>query len=173
MNLKLLTIAIAVCLLLSTSACSKQPEHTYKASVQTALEQADLKDVSVSEDDDKNTITLTGTLHSEEAKQQAADVAKSNAGNRIVVNEVSVQPMGQESEAKNIASSLDNRIEDNYRAALAAKGLDKEQIRFDAKNGVLILKGKVKSPSQRKEAEQLAQAVPNVQQVLNQIDVSR
>jgi osmotically-inducible protein OsmY len=173
MNLKLLTIAIAVCLLLSTSACSKQPEHTYRASVQTALEQADLKDVSVSEDDDKNTITLTGTLHSEEAKQQAADVAKSNAGNRIVVNEVSVQPMGQESEAKNIASSLDNRIEDNYKAALAAKGLDKEQIRFDAKNGVLILKGKVKSPSQRKEAEQLAQAVPNVQQVLNQIDVSR
>jgi len=173
MNLKLLTIVIAVSLFLAGSACSKQPEHTYKTSVQTALEQADLKDVSVSEDDDKNTITLTGTLHSEDAKQQAADVAKANAGTRIVVNEVSVQPVGLESEAKNVASNLDNGIENNYKAALVAKGLDKEHIKFDAKNGVLVLKGKVKNPTQRKEAEQLAQAVPNVQQVLNQIDVSR
>ncbi len=173
MKLKLLTIAFAVSLSLAGSGCSKQPEHTYKASVQTALVQADLKDVSVSEDDDKNTITLTGTLHSEDAKQQAADAAASSAGNRIVVNEISVQPVGLESEAKTAASNLDNGIENNYRAALAAKGLDKEPIRFDAKNGVLILKGKVKSPAHRKEAEQLAQAVPNVQQVLNQIDESR
>ena len=173
MKLKVMTVAIAISLFLAASACSKQADRSYKDSVKTALEQADLKDVTVNEDVDKNTITLGGTLHSEDAKEKAADVAKANAGSRLVVNEVSVQPVGQESEAKTINSNLDDGIENNYKAALVSKGLDKEHIRFDAKNGVLELKGTVKTPAQRKAAEQLAQAVPNVQQVLNDIDVKR
>jgi osmotically-inducible protein OsmY len=173
MKMKVMTVAIAILLFLAAGACSKQPDRSYKDSVKTALEQADLKDVTVSEDIDKNTITLGGTLHSEDAKQSATDVAKTNAGSRIVVNEVSVQPVGQESEAKKVASNLDDGIESNYKAALTAKGLDKEHIRFDAKNGVLKLKGSVKTASQRKEAEQLAQNVPHVQQVLNELDVKR
>ena len=146
---------------------------SYKDNVQKALEQADLKDVTVSEDRDKNTITLGGTVHSADAKRNAGDVAQAAAGNRIVANEVSVQPVGAESEAKDMASNLDDAIEKNYKAMLIAKGLDKEHIRFDAKNGVLTLKGTVKSGPERKEAQQLAQAVPNVHQVLNQIDVKR
>src|SRR5204863_9716164 len=126
MKLKVMTVAVAITLFLAASACSKQPDRTYKDSVKTALEQADLKDVTVSEDTDKNTITLGGTLHSEDAKQNAADVAKANAGSRIVVNEVSVQPVGQESEAKKVASNLDDGIENNFKAALVSKGLDKE-----------------------------------------------
>jgi len=92
-------------------------------------------------------------------------------GVRIVANEVSVQPVGDESAAKNMASDLDDGIEKTYKAALISKGLDKQYIRFDAKNGVLTLKGSVKTPTQRAAAQQLAQTVPNVQQVLNEIDV--
>jgi osmotically-inducible protein OsmY len=175
MKLKV-TIAsfFALCLFLVTSACNKQTARgNYKDSVKTALEQADLKDVSVSEDADKNTITLSGTLHSDDAKQRAGDVAKANAGPRVVANEVSVQPVGEESEAKKIASNTDDGIESNYKAALTSKGLDKQHIRFDVKNGVVILKGRVASRAQRQEAEQLAQSVPNVQQVVNQINVNR
>lgn len=173
MKLKMLTVAIALSLILAGSACSRQSAANYKDSVKTALEQADLKDVTVSENAEKNTITLGGTLHSAEAKQNAENVAKVNAGARIVVNEVSVQPVGLESEARSIASNLDDGIENNYKAVLISKGLDKQHIKFDAKNGVLTLKGNVKTPAQRKEAELLAQAVPNVQQVLNEIDVKR
>ncbi|PYX57997.1 MAG: hypothetical protein DMG73_11635, partial [Acidobacteria bacterium] len=64
-------------------------------------------------------------------------------------------------------------IEKNFKAALVAKGLDKQHIRFDAKNGVLTLKGRVDSPAQRQEAQQVAASVPNVQQVLNEIEVKR
>jgi osmotically-inducible protein OsmY len=112
-------------------------------------------------------------VHSADAKRNAGDVAQAAAGNRIIANEVSVQPVGAESEAKDMASNLDDAIEKNYKAMLIAKGLDKEHIRFDAKNGVLTLKGTVKSGPERQEAQQLAQAVPNVHQVLNQIDVKR
>jgi len=157
-------------------ACSTQRstnDTSYKDDVQNALKQADLTDVTVNEDRDKNTITLGGTVHSDAAKRNAGDVAKSAGGGRIIANEVSVQPVGSESQAKDVASNLDDAIEKDYKAALIGKGLDKQHIRFDAKNGVLVLKGSVKSDTQRQEAQLLAQAVPNVQQVLNQIDVKR
>jgi osmotically-inducible protein OsmY len=95
------------------------------------------------------------------------------AGNRTIANAISVQPVGTESESQDIASDLDRAIEKNCKAALTAKGLDKEHMRFDAKNGVLTLKGKVKNSPERNQAEELAQATPNVRQVLNQIDVIR
>jgi len=155
-------------------ACSsrRNPDDiSYKDNVQKALEQAELKDVTVSEDHDRNTITLGGKVHSDDAKRAAGDGTRATAGSRIIANEISVQPVGLESEAKDVSSNLDGAIENNYKAALIAEGLDKQRIRFDAKNGVLTLKGSVVSTPQRQEAQQLAQAVPNVQQVLNQIDV--
>ena len=173
------TMLFAVLALLVSMACTSQSNMgekrgvDYKDSVKTALEAAELKEVTVSEDSDKNTITLGGKVHSEDAKQKAGEVAKANAGNRIVANEVSVEPVGAESQAKDIASNVDDAIENNYKAALISKGLDKEHIRFDSKNAVLTLKGTVKNSSHRQEAQQLAQAVPNVEQVVNEIDVKR
>jgi osmotically-inducible protein OsmY len=154
-------------------ACSKQSNVSYKDSVEKALEQADLKDVTVAEDRDKNTITLGGTLHSDEAKVKAAEVAKSAANTRIIANEISVQPVGAESEATSAAAALDDAIEKNYKAALISSRLDKQHISFSAKNGVLTLTGKVKSVGERQQAQQLAAGIPHVQQVLNQIDVRR
>lgn len=154
-------------------ACStKATDNTsYSDGVKKALAQAELTDVSVSEDRDKNTVTLAGTVHSDDAKMHAADIAKTAAGNRIVVNEVSVQPVGEESAAKSIASNEDSAIEKNYKAALISQHLDKQDIDYNAKNGVLTLKGHVKTTHQREEAQQIASNVPNVQQVLNEIDI--
>jgi hypothetical protein len=53
--------------LLLTVACSHRDNVSYKDGVKKGLEQAELKDVTVSEDQDKNTITLGGTVHSDEA----------------------------------------------------------------------------------------------------------
>ncbi len=163
----------AVLLLFSSVACSKRNDGSYKDSVESALQQADLKGVSVAEDKERNTITLSGKLHSEEAKQQAAQVAQTAAGSRMVANEISVEPVGLESQAKEINSNLDDAIEKNYKAALISHGLQKQNIDYKAKNGLLTLTGNVKSTQQRQQAEQLAQAVPNVAQVLNQIEVRR
>jgi len=165
---------LALTLVLSTAGCSQRAKNvSYKDGVKKALEQADYKDVTVDEDSDKNTITLGGKLHSENAKQQASQVAQSGAGNRTIVNQISVEPVGVESEARKIESNTDDAIEKNYEAQLIAKGLDKQHIRFDAKNGVLTLKGSVKDTNQREAAAQVASNIPNVAQVVNQIEVSR
>lgn len=151
-------------------ACTNQ-NNSYKSSVEQALQQADLKDVSVSEDADKNTITLGGTLHSDDAKAKAGSVAQSAAGSRIIANEISVQPVGAESQAKDEAAALDQGIEKNYKAALISSRLDKQHIDYAAKNGVLTLTGSVHNSAQRAEANQLAGHIPHVQQVVNQIEV--
>jgi len=54
---------------------------------------------------------------------------------------------------------------------LIANHLDSQHIRYDAKNGVLTLKGDVDNTAQREDAEKLAATVPNVQQVVNELDV--
>ena len=168
---------VAVCILLATLlfglACTNRrgDQTSYKDSVSRALEQADLKDVTVTEDRDKQTITLGGKLHSADAKARAGEVAKSAAPGDIIANEISVQPVGDESQARTATSNLDDAIEKNYKAALISSRLDKQNIRYAASNGVLTLKGTVKTPRQRQEAQLLAGRIPNVKQVVNQIDV--
>src|SRR5580704_13265924 len=170
--MKGIVLCLAVTFLaLGIVACSRTNNVAYKDAVQNALEQADLKDVTVSEDKDKNTITLGGKLHSDDAKAKAAEVARSAAGTRIIANEISVQPVGSESEARDVASNLDDAIEKNYKAALISSGLEKQHVDFKAKNGVLTLTGRVRNANERQLAEKLAAGIPHVQQVLNQIEV--
>ena len=161
------TLCVLAALLL-TVACSRRDNVSYKDDVKKALEQADLKDVTVSEDRDKNTITLGGTVHSDQAKAKAGEVAKATANTRIIANEISVQPVGSE-QAKDVNSNLDDAIEKDYKAALIASGLDKQHVRFKAKNGVLTLTGSVKNGNERQETAKLAAGIPHTQQVLNQI----
>jgi hyperosmotically inducible periplasmic protein len=160
-------------LTLAFGAACNNANTNYKQNVKTALEQADLKDVTVSEDANKNTITLGGKVHSEDAKAKAATVAQANAGSRIIANEISVEPVGNEGEAKKMESNLDDGIENNFKAELISKGLDKQHIRYTAKNGVLTLKGSVKNPAERSQAQEIAKNTPNVQQVVNELQVQR
>jgi len=90
-----------------------------------------------------------------------------------VANEISVQPVGNEGAARSMESNLDDGIENNYKAALISKGLDKQHIRYDVKNGVVTLKGSVKNTKAKQEAEELAQNTPNVRQVLNELEIRR
>jgi hyperosmotically inducible periplasmic protein len=158
-------------LLLSVAGCTQRRSEA--DNVKKALEQADLKGVTVTDDADKNTVTLGGTLHSDEAKAKAGDVAKSAAPDRQIANEISVPPVGAESQSKAIESNLDDGIEHDYKAALLSKRMDKLSIHYNAKNGVLTLSGNVHNQGQRTEAEELASKVPNVQQVVNQLEVRR
>lgn len=173
MKIRALLMTMLAALFFVTAACNQSGKKSEADAVKQALQQADLKDVTVSDDADKNTLTLGGTLHSEDAKNRAGEVAKSAAPDRTIANEISVQPVGDESQAKSVQSNLDDGIESNYKAALVASRLNKQSIRYDAKNGVLTLKGNVKTTQQKAEAEQLASKIPNVQQVVNQIDVNR
>ncbi len=141
-----------------------------KSPVRQSLDQAGLKDVSVDQDRDKGVVTLGGRVASEDAKRQAESVAKAAAGGQVVANQVEVVPPGEEKIAKTINSDLDKGIEKNLDAALVANRFG-SLVRFDVKNRVVILKGDVESQARRAEAAKVAAAVPNVDQVVNEVQV--
>ena len=144
-----------------------------KDQVAHALGNAGFKDVKVSSDNNKQLVTLQGDVKTQEDKERAEDVAKSASAGWVVANELGVRPDGVESAARKIDSNVDSAIEKDYKAVLIANRLDNQHIRYDAKNGVLTLKGDVDTAAQRQNAEKLAATVPNVQQVVNELDVKK
>lgn len=139
-------------------------------SIRKSLDQGGFKDVTVSQDRVKGVVTLGGHVAAEADKSQAESIAKSIAVGQVVANEIAVMPPGAESEAKAVSSDLDQGIEKNLHAALIQNRLQKV-VKYDVKNGVVTLNGEVNSQSRRADAEQIASAVPNVKQVVNDLQV--
>lgn len=159
---------------LVVAGCHSTPAHPdEKQAVNNSLKtNGQLGDVSVSQDQDKGVITLTGNVASDDLKTQAEAAAKQAAPDYTIADEIGVRPPGAESQAKAVSSNLDSAIEDNFKASIKADaGLDDQSIRYTAKNGTLVLKGTVKTADQKAKAGKLAKAVPNVQQVVNEIEV--
>jgi osmotically-inducible protein OsmY len=69
-----------------------------------------------------------------------------------------------------VDTALDKAIEKNLDAVLIKNRLKKE-VKYDVKNGVVTLTGDVLSQSRRAEVEKLAAGVPNVKQVVNELEV--
>jgi hyperosmotically inducible protein len=157
---------------LAFAGCHNQPTHPdEKSGVTNSLGSNNLGDVSVSQDRDKGVITLTGNVASDDQKTRAENLAKQAAPDYAIADEIGVRPAG-DSNAGSVASNLDSAIEDNFKASIKAhNNLDDQSIHYKAKNGTLVLKGTVKTLEQKKEAESLAKQVPNVQQVVNELEV--
>jgi len=158
---------------LAVAGCHNQAAHPdEKSAVTASLNSSNLSSVSVSQDRDKGVITLSGDVSSGDQKSQAENLAKQAAPDYTIADEIGVRPAGDESQAGAVSSNLDNAIEDNFKASIKAnKNLDEQSIHFKAKNGTLVLKGSVKTVQQKREAGDLAKQVPNVQQVVNELEV--
>ena len=139
-------------------------------SIRKTLDQAGLKTVSVSQDRDKGVVTLTGNVASSADKSQAESIANGLAAGQVVSDEIAVVPPSAESDARAINSDLDKAIAKNVDAVLIQNKLHKA-VSYAVKNGVVTLTGEVNSKVKRAQAEKLAAAVPNVQQVVNELQI--
>jgi hyperosmotically inducible periplasmic protein len=164
----LLTLLVVGTLVGCSANPAKSPD--VSDSIRTSLNQAGLKDVSVSQDRDKGVVTLTGHVPSDTEKSQAETIARSMATGQVVADQIAVVPPGVESDAKAVNSDLDKGIEKNLDAALIQNHLNKH-VKYDVKSGVVTLKGEVNSQARRTYAQNVAAAVPNVQQVVNELQV--
>lgn len=169
---KLFTIsalALAMAGLMGCSTTSTKAADV-TASVRTSLDQAGLKDVSVSQDRDKGVVTLGGHVPADADKTQAASIAQSFAGTQVVANEIAVVIAGAESDSKKVNAALDKAIEGNLDAALVKAKLH-EHVKYAVNNHVVTLTGEVNSPANRARAEKTAAGVADVQQVVNELQV--
>ena len=164
--LGLLALVVVVTLVGCSGTARQSPD--VSDSIRKSLDQASLKDVSVSQDRDKGVVTLGGHVAADVGKSQAESIAKAIAAGQVVANQIAVTPPGGESAARAMNSDLDTGIEKNLDAALIQNGL-RRNVKYDVKNGVVTLTGEVNSHSVRAQAEQIASSVPNVRQVVNEL----
>ena len=116
-------------------------------------------------------MTLAGHVATERDKSQAESLARSIAGSpKVVSNQIAVIQPGAESEAEKVNSDLDKGIKSNLDAALIQYRLH-ESVKYAVKNHVVTLTGEVDSESKRARAEEVASAVINVHQVVNELQV--
>jgi len=156
----------------SFAGCSSTPTQSADVvdPIRHSLDQARLKDVTVSQDRDKGVVTLTGTTTSEGDKSQAESIARSIGGGQVISDQIAVRPPGNENLAKKVDSDLDGGIEKNFDAVLIQHKLD-SNVKYAVKNGVITLTGSVNSQIRRDSVEHLAAGVPNVKQVVNELEV--
>jgi hyperosmotically inducible periplasmic protein len=139
-------------------------------SIRKSLDQAGLKEITVSQDRDKGIVTLSGQVARDNDKLLAESLAKSQAGTQVVANQIAVIPMGQEKETRTVNSDLDQGIEKNLDAVLIQNKMH-DDVKYKVKSSVVTLTGDVNSQNKREQAEQLAMKVPNVKQVVNDLQV--
>jgi len=151
-----------------TSTAAKSPD--VSDSIRKSLDQAGLKDVSVSQDRDKGIVTIGGQVPTENDKSQAESLTKSLAGTQVVADQIAVVPVGVEKEAKAVNSDLDQGIAKNLDAALIQSQMH-DDVKYDVKSAVVTLTGEVNSEDKRARAEKVAAGIPNVQQVVNDLQV--
>lgn len=138
--------------------------------IRKSLDDAGFKEVSVSEDRAKGVVTLGGQVASENDKLQAEALARSLAGSQVVADEIAVIRKGAEKESKEVNSDLDKGIEKNLDAALILNRM-RGDVKYEVKNGVVTLTGVVNSQYKRDHAERVASGVPNVKQVVNEVQI--
>ena len=92
--LKTISNVLVMCAIASTLACSDRPPKApdIAGDIRHSLDQAGLNDVSVSQDRDKNVVTLTGKVATDDDKAKAESIARSIAGTEVVSNEIGVRP---------------------------------------------------------------------------------
>jgi len=169
---KLLVTVLALLTIGSFAGCRGTSANSpdVSGSIRKSLDQAGLKSVSVSQDRDKGIVTLGGNVTNANDKAQAESLAKSLAGTQVVADEIAVIPAGTATAQNAMNSDLDQGIEKNLDAALIQNKMH-HSVNYEVKNGVVTLTGDVTTEDTRKSAETIALAVPNVQQVVNDLQV--
>jgi osmotically-inducible protein OsmY len=170
-NLNTWAVCAVALLAASLAGCSNTAKTANVSSeIRRSLDNAGLKTVSVSQDRDKGVVTLGGHVATDDANRQAQSIAQSIAAGQVVADEIAVVPAGDDGRAKSVNADLDKGIEQNLDAVLLQNKLH-DNVKYSVKNHVVTLTGEVNSQMMRHEAEVVAASVPNVQQVVNELQV--
>jgi len=155
---------------LAVGGCNKgYPDE--KAAVNQALTADDFGTVAVTLDRDHGVMTLRGDVGNPADKTRAEKIAQRAAPDYRIANELGVRPETVANAAQ-MDSKLDSAIEDEFKAEIKSnRALNDQSIHGSAKNGTLLIKGSVKTEKQKADVESLAKQVPNVQQVVNELEV--
>lgn len=170
----LLMLSAALAVSFAISGCQYDSHPDLKPAIYKLLDKSDLSSVVVSQDRHSGVLTLSGVVGSGDRKLQAENIARQAAPGYTISNQLQIDSAGIQSMIKsaNSEAQTDQEVEKHCLAALREHNeLGAQDVQCAASNGTVWLKGKVKSTAEKKRAEQIAKQLPQVQHVVNDLEV--
>jgi osmotically-inducible protein OsmY len=148
------------------TGCTRRPD--LEENVRRSLDDANLQAVQVDVDDDVNIVHLKGSVSSIADRTRAGEVASAIVGTSgRVLNELTVRGLNDDT-----AGALDDDIADALKRMVDKDTvLSQRDIDFTVANGMVTIKGDVRSPDEKTRVEQLARAAPGVKDVANGLEI--
>ncbi len=148
------------------TACNNQPD--VEEQVSRSLEQNNLDNVRVEWDDEAKIAHLRGSVDSSADRQRAEEIANTAVGtNGTVLNELTIEGMNEEA-----ADDMDGQIRDRLSEMIDNDATLKDRdIDFDVNNGVVTVKGEVRSAAEKQKVDQMVKAAPGVKDFENALEI--
>ncbi len=164
----LLTLVVVLAVAVVMAACSRNANDP-KDRVDKALNDANIKGVHTSYDRDANVVHLQGTVDNADAKDRANQVATGAVGTSgRVLDELKVQGMDEKPQ-----SDQDALIRDTLKDQVSKDPvLQDRHINFDVNNGVVTVKGDVRTAAEKDKVSEMVRSAPGVKQMANELEVN-
>jgi len=165
MKLVVCTWAFAL-LTLAGAGCHRGPDT--QGSVRKALDQANMQHVAVKVDDDEHIVHLRGTVSSMADRSRAQEVADAVVGTSgRVLNELTVKGLNDTT-----AGALDDEIKDNLDEMIDNDPtLKQRDVNFEVVNGMVTVKGEVRTADEKNRVGDMTKAAPGVKDVANGLEI--
>jgi osmotically-inducible protein OsmY len=136
--------------------------------VRKALDQANLQKVVVDVDDRASIVHLKGSVGTTADRTRAEEVANAVVGTSgRVLNELTVVGLNDDT-----ADDLDDEIADALERMLDKDAVLKERdVNFHVVNGMVTVKGEVRSADEKNRVTQMVKAAPGVKDVANGLEI--
>src|SRR5258706_6835596 len=170
-----------------TTVSNSEIEQTIKTQLYSDPQ---LQGVAVDAKADKNEVTLSGTVTTEDLRTRAIDIAKNGRPNWVVTDKIDVKPrevarseytedMGRiaREKARELGDRIGKSLDDAWiHTKIAAKLVDNpdtpsRKINIDVVDDVVTLRGQVDSSTAKDEAERTAKQTEGVKRVTNLLQV--
>jgi osmotically-inducible protein OsmY len=127
----------------------------------------DVSAFNVDVDTNEGVVRLSGTVEKPEARDEAVKLARETEGVRRVINDIKV------GDTRGVGDRLsDTEITTKIKAKITGDGdLNPFNINVDTKDGVVTLRGAVKTMEAKQEAERIARDTTGVKSVHNMLEV--
>jgi osmotically-inducible protein OsmY len=163
------SVAIAFTLALAAGACNGNrtaPDPSDRT--KQALTDANIKDVNVDWDKDARVAHLKGTVDSTRERERAAEVASTAVGTSgKVLNELTVENVNEHT-----ADNMDGRIRSDLKEMMDHDQVLRDRdIDFDVNNGVVTVKGEVRTAAEKTKVSELVKGAPGVKDFANALEI--
>jgi len=167
MGFKVCVVAAAVAASIG-AGCHRGPDT--KENLRKALDQANMQQVDVKVDDDLGIVHLKGTVGSMAERSRAQEVADAVVGTTgHVLNELTVKGLNDATAGdfdRDIQKNVDKMIDND-------PTLKQRDINVEVANGMVTIKGEVRSADEKTRAGEIARAAPGVKDVANGLQIDR